>query len=132
VLDPAQAAHLLEGSRLEAEDDRIVRQQPLHLLDDPVAAVAPRRLELAHDPDPSGAELDHLDETGLAAARHVVADDGAPVGRRVDVQLDEIRAELDRALESGQGVLGQLRRGTAVRDHPGHRTTRGDYAPRGG
>ena len=51
-------------------------------------------------------ELDRLLETRLPAARRVVADDERAVGSGMDVELDEVRAELDRALERGQRVLG--------------------------
>ena len=42
-------------------------------------------------------------------------DDEAPVGVCVHVELDAVCAELDRALEGGQRVLGQIRRRAAVR-----------------
>src|SRR4029079_4285181 len=41
---------------------------------------------------------------------------GAAVDAGVHVELDEVGAELDGALERGEGVLGMLRRGSAVRD----------------
>jgi len=46
-----------------------------------------------------------------------VGDEELPVARRVHVELDEVGAELDRALERGQRVLRELPRGAAVRDH---------------
>lgn len=46
----------------------------------------------------------------------VVAHDELAVGGRVDVELDEVCAELDRPLEGRESVLGQLPAGATVRD----------------
>ena len=48
-------------------------------------------------------------------ARRLVRDDEPAVRVGVDVELDVVGADLDRALERGQRVLGQLGRGAAVR-----------------
>jgi hypothetical protein len=42
--------------------------------------------------------------------------DNDTVARRVDVQLDRIRAALEGALEGGQGIFRQLALGAAMRD----------------
>jgi hypothetical protein len=42
--------------------------------------------------------------------------DERSVGSRADVELDVIGADLDRAPEGAQGVLGFLPAGAAVRD----------------
>jgi hypothetical protein len=116
-LEATESADLLECTRLEADDDRILGQQPLRAGDDVVAAIPPGALELAHDPDAPAQDVDRLLEPRLAAARRVVADHERPVTRRMDVELDEVGAKLDGALECGQRVLRVLRRGSAVRDH---------------
>ena len=53
-------------------------------------------------------------------------DDEHAVRRRLDVELDEVRAELDRPLERGQRVLALLGGRAAMRDDPGHPTSDAD------
>jgi hypothetical protein len=52
-----------------------------------------------------------------AAQVVVVRHDQLVVERLVDVELDRARAQLQRALERSDGVLGRVPAGPAVRDH---------------
>ena len=76
--------------------------------------VAARPLQLDHHADAAVAEIEHLGERRVAdaAARRVVGDAEVVV----HVELDEVGADLDRTLERGQRVLGQIGRRAAVRD----------------
>ena len=52
----------------------------------------------------------------------IVVDDDNPVGGRMDVELDGVRTQLDRAEESGNGVLRQRLVRAAVGDFLGRGT----------
>ena len=69
-------------------------------------AVAPRILQLAHDPDPAAEELDRIFETRLAAEWAVMADDERAIRSGVHIELDEVGSELDRSSEGRERVLG--------------------------
>src|SRR5207302_1126530 len=76
--------------------------------------------------DPAAGEVEHvveLRQRGPAARRIVRHDELAPLVR-VDVELDEVRADLDRALECRQRVLRELVRRAAVRDDQHQPSTR--------
>ena len=95
--------------------------------DDVVATVAGRALQLDHHPIRPRVSSTRLLERRQACSpsRRVVGDHELTVGSRPDVELDEVRADLDRALERGQRVLRQVPRRAAVRDHErGHGSSR--------
>ena len=117
-----RTAHRTSARRLEANDDRVVVEQLERPLDDLVAAVAVRRLQLDHDADAAAAQVEHLRERrvgGAPAAGPVVGDDELAVGPGVHVELDVVGAELDRALERRQRVLGQPAPRAAMGDDEG-------------
>ena len=113
----AERARLLERRALEADERVGVRQEANRARDDVVAAVAARGLQLDHDADASAHQIERLLEGRVvtAGARRLVRDDEPSLGVGVHVELDIVGADLDRALERGQRVLGQLGRGAAMR-----------------
>ena len=115
----SQRPHPGDRAGLEADDHRVLVEQRERPLDHPVPPVAVGRLQLDHHPDPAPTEIEHLGERrkGLAASRPVVRDDELTVRPGMHVELDEVGADLDRALERRQRVLRQLRRGAAMGDH---------------
>ena len=84
--------------------------------DDVVAAIAARSLQLDHHPDAPAHQIERSLEGRVFAAgtRRLVRDDEPALGVGVHVDLDIVGADLDRALERGQRVLGQLGRGAAM------------------
>src|SRR5262249_62191572 len=57
---------------------------------------------------------------GRALERRVVDDRHGPVAREVDVELEQVAAESDRALEREEAVLGPEGRAAAMRRDPRH------------
>src|SRR6185312_3524014 len=134
---------LEECTAREREQDVVWAEKRRGPAGDVVKAVEVRRLELGHHADPSAGEVEDVLERrdGVlaqlcewsfpewAAERRepveidVVEDDEGAVGRDLDVELDEVRADGDRPVECREGVLPLLRRRAAVGDDPRHPTS---------
>ena len=112
-------ARHLERAALEGDEHVVVVEQPQRALD----RVPARALQLHHQADAAAAEVDHLGERRVgdaatwAVVRHLEV---VP-----DVELDEVGADLDRALEGRERVLRQVGRGAAVGDHEHSRSRSG-------
>ena len=131
-----QPSRLEDRASRERDDDGVGREEPHRPGDDVVAAVEPGALQLGHDADSPGGQLEHLLEGrdpelpqldqracperpaggGEPVEPEVVEDDEPAVARGLDVELDVVGADLDRALERGEGVLELVVRRAAVGD----------------
>jgi hypothetical protein len=78
-------------------------------------------LELDHDPDPAGGELEDLFKRRVFLLRPwpAVDDDKVAVRPRMHVELDVVGSDLDRASERCERVFGLVPGGSAVRDDEG-------------
>jgi putative spermidine/putrescine transport system substrate-binding protein len=103
----AERAGGLEGCALERDEHVVGAEHPHGARDDVVTAVPIRRLQLDHDRDAVPHQVERVLERGVDAAAlgAIVRDHEATVHIGVHVELDEVRAKLDRALEGGQRVL---------------------------